>query len=177
MGWTFLVLIPKGKTDIRGILLLETLWKLVELIIDTRLRSRLQFRNVLHGFRAGRGTWMAIMELKIMQEPSCVYHDPIFLLFLDFHKAYNTVYRNRLLQTLEVYAGPRMYVLLETFCDYQQVVPRQNRYHGPALPDTWGTTHGDLVSLTLFNVVVDNVIRTWLAMTVEDHRVAHDGLG
>ena len=33
------------------------------------------------------------------------------------------------------------------------------------------------MSPTLFNVVVDNVIWTWLAMKVEDHRVAHDGLG
>ena len=31
--------------------------------------------------------------------------------------------------------------------------------------------------LTLFNIVVDNVIRTWLTMTVEDKKVAHDGLG
>ena len=31
--------------------------------------------------------------------------------------------------------------------------------------------------MTLFNMVVDNVIRTWLAMTVEDQRVAHYGLG
>ena len=29
----------------------------------------------------------------------------------------------------------------------------------------------------MFNVVVENFIRTWLAMTVEDQSVAHDGLG
>ena len=29
---------------------------------------------------------------------------------------------------------------------------------------------------TLFNVVVENFIRTWLTMTVKDQRVAHDGL-
>ena len=40
-----------------------------------------------------------------------------------------------------------------------------------------GTTQGILVSPTLFNVVVDNVIRTCLSVTVEDHRVARDGLG
>ena len=33
------------------------------------------------------------------------------------------------------------------------------------------------MSPTLFNVVVDNVIRTWLAMKVEDHRVSHYNLG
>ena len=33
------------------------------------------------------------------------------------------------------------------------------------------------MSSMMFNVVVDNVIRTWLAVTVENQRVAHDGLG
>ena len=33
------------------------------------------------------------------------------------------------------------------------------------------------MSPTLFNLVVENVIRTWMTMTVEDQRVAHDGLG
>ena len=36
---------------------------------------------------------------------------------------------------------------------------------------------GSLVYTTLFNVVVDNVIRTWLEKTVEDQRVAHNGMG
>ena len=57
------------------------------------------------------------------------------------------------------------------------MIPIQNGYHGPDLPATKGTTQGGLVSTTLLNVVVDNVIRTWLAMTVEDQKVAHEGLG
>ena len=56
------------------------------------------------------------------------------------------------------------------------MVSRQNVFHGPAFPATRGTTQGGLLSLTIFNVVVDNVIRTWLAMTVEDQRVDHYGL-
>ena len=38
-------------------------------------------------------------------------------------------------------------------------------------------TEGDLVSPTLINMVVENVIWKWLAMIVEDQRVAHYGLG
>ena len=56
------------------------------------------------------------------------------------------------------------------------MVPRQNGFHGPAFPTTRVTKQGGLVSTTMFNVVVDNVIRTWLAMTVENQRVDHDGL-
>ena len=57
------------------------------------------------------------------------------------------------------------------------MVLRQNGLHRPAFPSRRGTTQGRLVSPTLFNVVVDNFIRTWLAMKVEYHRVARDGLG
>ena len=57
------------------------------------------------------------------------------------------------------------------------MVPRHNGFHGLTLPATRFTTQVRLVTLTLFNVVVDNVIRTWLAVTVEDQRVDNDGLG
>ena len=39
LGWEILVLIPKGTTDTRGIGLLDTLWKLVEALIDTCLHA------------------------------------------------------------------------------------------------------------------------------------------
>ena len=57
------------------------------------------------------------------------------------------------------------------------MVPRYNGFHGPALPATRDTTQVRLVSQTLFNGVADNFIRTWMVMTVEDQRVAHDRLG
>ena len=56
-------------------------------------------------------------------------------------------------------------------------MPPQYGYHGPAFPDTWGMMQVRLISLTLLNVIVDNAIRTWLAMTVEDQKVVHNGMG
>ena len=41
LGWTVLVLITKGTTDTTGIRLLDTLWKVVEALIDTCLRASL----------------------------------------------------------------------------------------------------------------------------------------
>ena len=121
---------------------------------------------------------MAIIELKVAQELANINQDPLFLVFLDLRTAYDTVDRDHPIIALEGYvAGPRLCGILETFWDYQQVVPRQNGFHGLDLPNTRGTTQGGLVSLTLFNVVVDNFIRTSLAMTVKDQRVDHDGLG
>ena len=87
------------------------------------------------------------------------------------------MYRDYLLHNLEVYVvGTYMCGLLETFSDHQKLVPRQNGYHGLAFPSTRGTMQGGLVSPTIFNVVVDNVIWTWLSMTVEEQRLDHNGL-
>ena len=155
MGWTVLLLIPKGTTYTRGIGLPETLWKVVEALIDTRLRASLQFHDVLHRIQAGRGIGTAIMYMNLAQDLASVYHDPLFLVFVDLRKACETAYRDRLIQTLKVYgAGPFMCGLLETFWDHQQVVPRHNEYHGTAFPSNRVTTQGGLVSPTLFNVVV-----------------------
>ena len=35
LRWTVLFLIPKGTTNKRGISLVETLWKVVEALVDT----------------------------------------------------------------------------------------------------------------------------------------------
>ena len=116
LGWTFLFLVPRVTADTRVIELLETLWEVVEALIDTCLRSSLQFHDFLHRFRTGRGTGTAIMELKLAQDISRVDHEPLFVVFLDLRKAYNTMDRDRLIQTLKRYGvGPRMCGLLETF--------------------------------------------------------------
>ena len=41
LGWKILVLTPKGTTNTQGIGLLETLWKMVEALIDTCLCASL----------------------------------------------------------------------------------------------------------------------------------------
>ena len=88
MGWTILVLIPKGNKDTWGIGLLEILWNVVEAIINTCLWDSIQFHDLLYGLLAGRGTGASNMDLNIAQELSRVYQDPllIFLVFLALRK-------------------------------------------------------------------------------------------
>ena len=56
------------------------------------------------------------------------------------------------------------------------MVPRHNGFLKPSFPARSVTRQGGLVSPDLFNMVVDNVIITWMDMTLEVQRVAHDGL-
>ena len=176
--WTILVLITKENIEIQGIGLLESLCKVVKEIIGTRLRACVCLHDILHGFHAGRGTEMLMLELKMVQELASLDQDPLVLIFLDLKKAYATVYRGLLLMTLEVYgAGPHMFRLLETFWEHQEVFTHQNRYHGPQFRTTRGKTQGGPISSSLFYFIVNNMVRNWLDLTVEDQLVAQEGLG
>ena len=74
-------------------------------------------------------------------------------------------------------AGTCLCGILDTFWDRHKLVPRHNGFHGPAFPATRDKMQGNLLPPKIFNVLVDNFIRTWLVMIVEDQRVDHDGLG
>ena len=93
LGFAVLVIIPKSTTDTHFIGLLETLWKVVEALIYTRLIASIQFHDVIHRFWEERGMGTAIMDLNIVQELASVDHDLLFLVFLDLWKAYATVDR------------------------------------------------------------------------------------
>ena len=178
LGWTILVLTPKGNTNTQGIGLIDTLRKLVKDIIDNFLKLCIIFHEVLHGFCAGRGMGMAILELKLAQEMSGINKESLFLVFLDLHKAYDNFDRGYLLTTLEGYGdGPHMCGILAKFWEQQEIVTQKNGYHVPQLKSTRGTTQGGLIPPILFNTVVKNVVRNWLSMTVEEELVVHNGLG
>ena len=61
LWWNILVLIPKLTADTWGIRLLEVVYKLVEAVINTIIKSALDFHDFLNGFREGRGAGTAIL--------------------------------------------------------------------------------------------------------------------
>ena len=100
MGWIILVLIPKGNTNTWGVLLLETLWKVVEAIVGNGLREIISFHDVIHGFRAGRVMETAILELKLSQDLDSINQDPLLMVFLYLCKIYDNANRGHILTTL-----------------------------------------------------------------------------
>ena len=149
----------------------------MEDIIDNRLRSGIQFHDVPHRFRLGRGTGTITVELKIAQKLASVNQYPLLLVLLDLRMSYNTVDLGRIIGTLEEYrARPQMWEILETLWNHQEVVTRKSGYHSPNFKAARGTTQGGIISPTLFNVVVDNVVHTYLSIPVEDQTVAQEVL-
>ena len=47
--------------------------------------------DVLHGFIVGQGKGVATLEAKLEQQLDEIAHDPLFQLFLDVRKAYDSL--------------------------------------------------------------------------------------
>ena len=101
--WKTVVLIPKGNKEYRGIGLLEVTWKVVVAILHRWLTTAITYHNTLQGFRAGRGTGTATLEVKLLQQIAAMREEVLYVIFLDLTKAYEALDRSRSLEILEGY--------------------------------------------------------------------------
>jgi hypothetical protein len=88
--------------------------------------------------------------------------EPLYQIFLDLSKAYDTMDRDCTIRILRAYGvGDRVLQILTNFWDSLTVVARQQGYYGQPFKAERGTTQGDIVSPTIFNIIVDAVVREW----------------
>ena len=91
------------------------------------------------------------------------------MIFLDMHKAYESLDRSRCVEILEGYeVGPRAWRILQAYWEKTTMVARAVGYYGEAFKGAPGVTQGDPLSPTIFNVVVDAVVRHWVTMLLEE---------
>ena len=85
------------------------------------------------------------------------------MIFLDLTKVYDALDRSRCLEILEGYGvGPNARRLLNAYWHRLTMVARAGGYYGKAFKGERGVTQGDPLSPTIFNVVVDAVVRHWV---------------
>ena len=101
--WQAVVMIPKGQQGFRGIGLVEKMWKVVAAILYLRLTASITYHDFLHVFRAGRGTGTTTLEAKLLQQLAALREDFLYVIFLDLHKAYDTLDRSRYLDGAATY--------------------------------------------------------------------------
>ena len=90
------------------------------------------------------------------------------MIFLDLHKAYDALDRSRYLEILEGYGvGLRACRLLQTYWRRLTMVARAAGYYGAAFKGDRSVAQEDPLSPTIFNVVVDAVVRHWVTVMVE----------
>ena len=139
-------------------------------ILNRRLTSSITYHDFLHRFRAGRGTVTATFEAKLIQQLASLREEALYVIFLDLNKAYDALDGSRYLEILEGYSvGPRSRRLLRTYWGRLTMVVRAGGgYYRELFKGDQGVTQGDPLSPTIFNVVVDVVIRHWVTMALAD---------
>ena len=62
-------------------------------VINFRLKRSLNLHDALHEFREGRGTRTATLEENLVHEFAGLVHEPLFQVFLDVQKVYDSLDR------------------------------------------------------------------------------------
>ena len=164
-----MVLILKRKKEYREIWLVEVTWKVVAAILHRQLTTTITYHDALHGFWAGRGTGTATLEAKLLQPLVARREEVLYVIFLDLTKAYDALDRSRRLETLEGYGvGQQVRRLLQECWSKSTMVAMERGYYGTGFKGERGVKQGDPLSPTIFNVVVDAVVRHWVNLSVEE---------
>ena len=115
-----IVPIRKRKGDVhdtgnyRGITLLSQVLKLLERVLDARIRRRVEcdFGEEQQGFRKGRGRADGMYVLRQMVEKRLEVQGSMTLGFVDMEKAYDTVPREMVMATLQWMGLPEADVMM-----------------------------------------------------------------
>lgn len=174
-----LVALPKKAgatdwTDHRGITLLCVPSKVLTRIMLTRL-DPVEILPEQNGFRRGSSTADAVMALKLIMDEGRRCGVGIVMIFVDLTKAYDTIPRGLLWQTLKrVGVGDRLIAVLQALYDDQMLVRLGRKITTQPFTSTLGVKQGCLLSPFLFNLIFDRVLRTcrFSGVPMGDGRVA-----
>ena len=140
--------------------ILEVLWKVCSAVVNCCLKRSFLFHNAPHGFTEGRRTGMAALESNMAQQLDRISQDPIFQVFWDVRKAYESLEKE---WCLELFRGYRMGLnlswLLESYWKRQRIVSKKGKCLGTEFGTGRGVTQGDLASPIIFNIVMDVVVQ------------------
>ncbi|KAJ3667210.1 hypothetical protein Zmor_002610 [Zophobas morio] len=167
--WDTGIIIPilkKGKphlcTNYRGISLLNAAYKLLTSLINKKLQeiTETEVGEYQYGFRRGRSTIDAIHSMNQIIEKCCEHNINIHILFVDFKQAFDSINRDAMVQDMEKMGIPRKLINLVRMCikNSKAVVAAKNG-NSEEFAFNAGVRQGDGMSATLFNIVMDRIVK------------------
>lgn len=170
-----LIKLPKkgNRTDCnnwRGITLLSTVSKVLSKIILYRIQGAIEdtIRGEQAGFRRGTSCVDQITSLRIIVEESVEWRKPLFMTFVDFEKAFDSINRQFIWDALMHKGVPEKIVniIKEAYDGFNCRVVHNGKLTEP-FNVTTGVRQGCLLSPLIFIVVMDAIM---LKITHEKNR-------
>jgi len=171
-GWTKGTIIKIHKkgplsdyNNWRGVTLLSTPSKILAKIIIQQISSAVdqQLRQEQPGFRRGRGCADQLFTLRNIIEQCTEWQRQLYINFVDFQKAFDSIHRDSLWHILQAYGVPQKIVqLIQSF--YETFTSSVENSDISFEVNT-GIRQGCVMSALLFNLAIDRVMRC----TTEDH--------
>ena len=168
--WRMGLIVPiwKRKGDVhdpgkyRGITLLSQVLKLLERVLDARIRRRVEgdFGEEQQGYRKGRGTADGMYVLRQMVEKRLEVQGSMALGFVDLEKAFDTVPREMVMATLRWMGVPEAEVRMVEGT-YEKTTARVVVGEGASeeFEVNIGLRQGSVLSPLLFIAVLDLISR------------------
>ena len=125
-----MVLLPKVERYLRGVVLVEVIWKVFTYITKNCLCSSITQDDALYESRQGRGSGTSTLEENLVQHIAGICHNPLLRLFLDMRKVCDLLDHTRFMEVLKGYGlGPKLRRLKQRVWEDQAVVPKAGRYY------------------------------------------------
>ena len=100
------------------------------------------------------------MEAKLLMQLHHRKDIPLYMIFIDLKKAYDTLDRDQAMRILKKYGvGPNVLRFISNIWAGDTMVPRQSGYFGRKFRASRGVRQGDISSPVIFNIMVDAVLR------------------
>ena len=147
----------------RGIMLLSIPSKILTRIILERLKTAIdkKLRPEQAGFRQDRSCTDQIATLRIIIEQSLEFQSTLYLNFIDFQKAFDSVDRNTIWKLLENYGIPDIFISLiqQLYDDNAECQVIHNGKLTEPFSVKTGVRQGCMLSPMIFLIVVDWIMR------------------
>ena len=159
------VLYKKGNRldcgNYRPISLLSHVYKLFISIITQRVKSDLydSFPDSQAAYQPGRGTIEQIIALEQIIEKSIEFNNPVYIAFIDFTKAFDSIKLDKLWAILEKTSMNKRYInLLKLTYDNSTATIQSDIGTSRHIKIQKGVKQGDILSALLFCIVIATVI-------------------
>ena len=151
----------------RGIMLLETAYKIVSILLLNRLRPIAESLDHEQqcGFRPGRGCNDAVFTVKMAMKKRREHSKETWILFLDLVKAFDRVPRELLWQLLEKFGVPPKLVRLLKALHKDVLVKFEVEGLEHEVNCTIGVKQGDILGPVLFIIYMAGVMSDWRNIT------------